>query len=97
MKFGIFAVENVLEGLSNAVFAFPTNQAAAVSLAAQCPHPDEYRIFRIADYNPETREITPIAAELVPMDFRRVKSISRPETVSSDSSAFTEFVQKKDE
>lgn len=95
MKYGIFTVENMVEGLSAGIALYPTDKAAACYISPNLKHPDECRIWRVADYDIETRIVTPITPRLIEKDYRYAqKPVNPPESTISGPEAMKDFLEK---
>ena len=93
MKHGVYAVRNILSGISSGLYLFPTDAVACVDLAVSLA-PRQYsasaqkdfinselQLFRVGSFDIETQALESCTPVLVPWDFRRM--IETPMNVHS--------------
>lgn len=93
----LFAVENVITGMSLAVEAHYTNLEAAIEMTPRVAHLDECRLWFIANYDERTRVVTPVTPELVEWDNRRLRPVTPSKNIESGDAAVKSFQKAVEE
>lgn len=76
MKMYIYALFNTLSGSAESVHLIKNDEMASVYLAPFAVNRaplDEWKIYKVAEFDPDTLEVTPIPHTVVQFDPRRLK------------------------
>lgn len=101
----VFAVKNILSGISSGLYLFPTEAQAAVDLAVNLA-PRQYsvkdqqefintelQLFCVGEFNIESNELLACPARLVAWDFRRMKETPMNMHTGTPQDIESRFVQ----